>query len=159
MSLEIERRFLIPEIPAGWLEAAKAKPIRQGYLIIEEQRVLRVREKAGKYIMTVKSGFGLTRHEQEQLIDEELFAMLWPLTEGRRNIKTRHTRDIDGLTFELDIFAEDLAPLVMLEVEFADEAQARQFVPPAYCGREVTEDERYNNASLALFGLPEDFEA
>lgn len=159
MSLEIERRFLMPEVPAGWLDAAEGKPIRQGYLIVDEKRVLRIRQKGAKYVMTVKSGAGLTRHEEEQAIDQALFDLLWPLTEGRRNIKTRHTREIDGLVYELDVFEADLAPLIMLEVEFDNEASAHGFQPPGYVGREVTEDERYNNASLAVHGLPEDFSA
>ncbi len=159
MGTEIERRFLVADLPAYWLAQAQAHPIQQGYLLTEPDRVLRVRQKDDQFIMTVKSGQGLSRQEEEQTISAELFAMLWPLTIGRRNVKTRHVRTLDGLVYELDIFAENLAPLVMLEVEFRDEAQAHAFTPPSFVRREVTEDGRYTNAALALHGLPDDFAA
>lgn len=155
MSIEIERRFLLRELPAGWIEQARAVPIQQGYLIIESNRILRIRDKGNGCMMTVKSGAGMTRHEEEQSIPRELFTMLWPLTEGRRNEKTRYIREHSGLLFEIDVFEADLAPMIVLEVEFDDEVSAHAFVPPEWAGREVTEDERYNNASLALHGLPE----
>jgi adenylate cyclase len=39
-------------------------------------------------------------------------------------------------------------------VEFASTQAAKSFVPPAWFGEEVTEDSRYNNVSLALYGVP-----
>jgi CYTH domain-containing protein len=40
------------------------------------------------------------------------------------------------------------------EVEFASEAQARDFEPPDWIGAEVTGDERYLNETLATKGRP-----
>ncbi len=55
---------------------------------------------------------------------------------------------------ELDVFAGDLDGLVMAEVEFTSTEEMTAFVPPVWFGREVTDDGRYTNASLALHGLP-----
>ncbi len=157
MNSEIERRFLLRELPAGWAAKASMTPIRQGYLIIESGRVLRIRDSGKTCRITVKSGSGLLRQEQEQDISRELFQLLWPLTEGRRNEKSRYSRQVDGALFEIDVFAGALAPLIVLEVEFPSLEAAHAFTPPAFAGREVTEDPRYNNAALALDGLPPDW--
>ncbi len=158
MATEIERRFLLRQLPSGWIDSARACPMRQGYLVIEAERVLRIRDADGRCRITVKSGSGLLRQEQEQDIPRALFDLLWPLTEGRRNEKTRYSREVDGCLFEIDVFEGDQAPLIVLEVEFPTLDAARLFRPPDFAGREVTEDRRYNNAALALHGLPPDWD-
>jgi adenylate cyclase len=40
------------------------------------------------------------------------------------------------------------------EVEFPDETTAAGFEPPAWFGRELTDDWRYANRSLASDGMP-----
>lgn len=158
MDTEIERRFLLRELPAGWTDTSRISPIRQGYLIIESERVLRIRDSGERCRITVKSGSGLMRQEQEQDIPRVLFDLLWPLTEGRRNEKVRYSKQVDGRLFEIDVFEGAQAPLIVLEVEFPSLESARDFTPPAFAGREVTEDRRYNNAALALHGLPPDWD-
>lgn len=149
--IEIERRFLLAELPPDWAGQARASRIEQAYLLIEEDgRELRMRRRDGACSLAVKSGQGLSRQEQEQAISAELFDMLWPLTAGRRLEKTRYELMQAGHLFEVDVYAGDLAPLCVLEVEFTSLDQARAFTPPAQALRELTEDPRYRNASLAL---------
>lgn len=57
---------------------------------------------------------------------------------------------------ELDVFYGSLGGLIMAEVEFDSIEECDAFVPPKWFGREVTDDKRYTNHSLALHGLPED---
>ena len=59
-------------------------------------------------------------------------------------------------TAEVDEYAGALDGLVVAEVEFADEETARGFEPPAWFGRELTDDWRYANRSLAGDGMPEE---
>jgi adenylate cyclase len=40
------------------------------------------------------------------------------------------------------------------EVEFSSASESRRFAPPPWFGAEVTEDEHYKNANLALHGRP-----
>ena len=88
-------------------------------------------------------------------IEEERFASLWPLTEGRRVVKTRHLLLLDdGLTVELDVYAGDLEGLLTAEIEFPSEAASAAFAPPAWLGTDITGDPRYANQSLALNGRP-----
>ena len=59
----------------------------------------------------------------------------------------------------MDVFEEDLAPLVIAEVEFADEEQARAYSPPAWFGREITEDHAFSNSAMSRQGLPAEWKA
>ncbi len=58
------------------------------------------------------------------------------------------------LTVEVDVYAGDLEGLLTAEVEFPDEATAREFSAPEWLGRDVTDDERYANRALAVNGIP-----
>ncbi len=114
-----------------------------------------MRRRAGDATLTVKSGGGRSRVEEELAIEPERFERLWPLTEGRRIEKTRHlVPGPDGHVIEVDVYTGALAGLVVAEVEFAGEADADAFVLPDWLGREVTDDKRYKNQQLALDGAP-----
>lgn len=150
---EIERKFLVSDLPD--LTNARTEAIRQGYLTSPDDSVeVRIRQIGENYFITRKSGSGLTREEHEAHIDGVAFSRLWPATAARRIEKTRWTAPLsDQWQFELDIFDGALSGLKLVEVEFENASAARAFVPPAWFGREVTEDERFSNASLALHGL------
>jgi len=153
--VEIERKFLVAAPPAD-LERHPSSAIEQGYLAIEPGGIeVRVRRRDGASVLTAKAGTGRTRAEEEIEIDGAAFERLWPLTAGRRVEKVRHLIPAgDGLTIELDVYGGDLAGLVVAEVEFPDEAAADAFVPPAWLGADVTDDERYKNHRLAVDGRP-----
>jgi adenylate cyclase len=152
--MEVERKLLVGEPPPldGW----DAKRLEQGYLAITDDAEVRIRRADGDDgRLTVKSSPGLSRVEEELPLAPGAFERLWPLTEGRRLVKVRHTReDAPGVVFELDLYEGSLAGLAVLEVEFADEAAARAWTPPPWAGREVTGEKAYANQSLALHGAP-----
>ncbi len=152
--VEIERKFLASELPAGFLDQYQGEEIEQGYLILEDETELRIRKRSGRCTMTLKQGSGLERREQEQDIDGTLFFMLWPLTAGRRIEKTRYLIHQQEFCLELDIFTGALEPLVLLEVEFDTIADSRHFSPPVFVLCEVTHDRAYSNAMLATIGRP-----
>jgi len=151
---EIERKFVVDVLPEGMLASAKSRRIRQGYLVCQTAREIRIRDDAGQYFMTVKQGAGLKRQELEIGIDKRQFDALWPLTEGHRIEKERYQLSLSGVMLEIDVFAGGLAPLVMAEVEFDNEAASSAFTVPAFCTREVTYEADYKNACLAQNGLP-----
>jgi adenylate cyclase len=154
--VEIERKFTVRAAPAD-LGSHPSSAIEQGYLAIHEDGTeVRVRRRDGAAVLTVKSGGGLVRAEEEIALDGDMFERLWPLTEGRRIEKVRHLLPAPGpgIVIELDVYAGDLAGLVLAEVEFASEAAAAAFEPPAWLGPDVTEDARYKNQRLAVDGRP-----
>lgn len=150
---EIERKFRLAERPDS-LEGCVCEPIEQGYLVTDangiEVRVRRVGERAA---LTIKSGRGLARVEEETSIEPEQFDSLWKLTEGRRLRKRRYTVGADPAV-EVDVYDGPLEGLVVAEIEFDSRRDADRFDPPAWLEREVTADERYANRNLALEGLP-----
>lgn len=153
--MEIERKFLVHN-PPGELASYPSTQVRQGYLAIGPDGVeVRVRRYGDVATLTVKSPGGLVRVEEEIEIDEDRFGRLWPLTEGRRIDKRRHRVPLADLTVEVDVYGDALAGLMVAEVEFPSEVEARAFEPPDWFGAEVTTDARYRNQALATLGPPE----
>lgn len=155
---EIERKFLVPAQPPKIRGLRRAKPIAQGYLASDAERAVevRVRKKGKRCFLTVKVGNGARRTEVELPLKSQEFAALWPATKGRRIAKKRHRLPIKGsaAVIELDVYKDALAGLCVAEVEFPDERAARAFQPPAWFGRELTDDPAYRNAALARRGPP-----
>ncbi len=154
MSLEIERKFLVPSLPD--LTGLKKAVVRQGYLTAPtDSTELRLRQKNDLYFLTLKGAGNMVRVEREAEITAEQFGTFWPETEGRRVEKERFTGRLQsGLEFELDVFQGELAPLRLVEVEFASEEEAMEFDPPDWFGVDVTEDKRFKNKNLAIEGKP-----
>lgn len=152
---EIERKLLVdvpPPLEDGTWSASR---LEQGYLAITEDVEVRVRRVDGDVArLTVKSAPGLSRVEEELDLDGEAFERLWPLTEGRRVVKTRWTRRDGDVVLELDLYEGSLSGLATLEVEFASEEAAAAWTPPSWAGRDVTGEKAYANQSLALYGAP-----
>jgi adenylate cyclase len=152
--LEIERKFLLDELPP---DLPEGREIEQGYLAVADDGVeVRVRRHGDEMTLTVKSGPGHVRVEEEFEIDERRFEALWPLTEGRRVSKIRHRVALgDKIVAEVDVYHGDHDGLLVAEVEFASVEASERFEAPEWLGREVTGDARYGNQSLALRGRPD----
>src|SRR3954452_19630844 len=118
--VEIERKFVLDRRPEG---LGDGDLIEQGYLAIAPDGVeVRIRRRAGHASLTVKSGPGAVRTEEEFEIDPRRFDALWPLTEGRRLVKTRYLVRLERcMTAELDVYGGEHAGLVTAEVEFPSE--------------------------------------
>ncbi|WP_075187605.1 CYTH domain-containing protein [Teredinibacter haidensis] len=154
MGLEIERKFLIEELPLEKLCAEKSQNLIQGYLFLEENQEIRLRKKGEQYFLTQKTGNGLVREENEEEISIQVFSMLWPYTEGKRVEKQRFHFEYMTHECEIDVYSGDLADLMVMEVEFENEEAAANFSPPPFCMRDITSDKRFKNACLAKLGKP-----
>jgi CYTH domain-containing protein len=153
MATEIERKFLLGELPAT-LRLARGEAIKQGYLALDGDTEVRLRTGSQAPRLTIKSGRGEVRTEVELPVEGRDAQALWELTAGRRIEKTRRVMRVGGVEAEVDEYAGALAGLFVVEVEFPDEAAARAFEPPPWFGRELTGDPAYANRSLACVGLP-----
>ncbi len=156
--LEIERRYLIRLPDEGLLDslARRRDWIEQTYLSAEAgvaERV-RVRRPPGGepgYTHTVKRRrSALVREETEREIGPEEYAalLLRRDPELRTVVKTRWCVPFAGHTLEIDRFPfwSDRA---LLEVELGEEGESVTLPPWLEVLREVTEDGRYTNRSLA----------
>jgi adenylate cyclase len=157
--VEIERKFLVEQVPTD-LGTYPSDPIEQGYIAITEDGVeVRIRRYGDDAFLTIKSGRGQQRLEEEIEIDGRRFHSLWPLTEGRRITKRRYRIPYEqAALIELDVYDGALQGLVTAEVEFDSSAAASAFAPPEWLGAEVTDEPEYKNQALAVDGLPRSFQ-
>lgn len=145
--MEIERKYLIPHIPSG-LDIKETHIIEQGYLCTSP--VVRIRKDNDQYILTYKSKGLMVREEYNLPLTEAAYEHLKEKTDGRIIKKTRHVIPLgSSLSIELDIFQEDLAPLVLAEVEFPTKEMADAFTPPDWFGEDVTFSPLYHNSALS----------
>lgn len=150
--VEIERKYLLRQMPALKQMEAQVLRIEQGYLPGERltERVRRVRT-AGEthYYRTVKLGKGIRRVEVEEETTERVFRRMWPLTRGRRVRKVRFRVEQGGYTWEIDRFSD--RRLVLAEVELQSEDDVAE--PPPWLRRviirDVTDEGEFTNVNLA----------
>jgi CYTH domain-containing protein/CHAD domain-containing protein len=148
---EIERKYLLSALPPAAATASAAE-IEQGWLPGERlrERLRRVRDADGeRFYRTVKLGSGLQRLELEEETSADLFAALWPHTQGCRVVKRRYRVRQGTLTWEIDEFLD--RDLLLAEVELPDPATAvtvPDWLAP-HLVREVTGDQAYVNLNLA----------
>jgi CYTH domain-containing protein/CHAD domain-containing protein len=152
---EVERKFLLGELPSG-LEARDRIEIEQGYLALDEGAEVRVRLAGSEGTIAAKSGSGLEREEVEVEIDATRARELLDACGADRLRKRRHLVPLgDGLCAEVDVYRGELGGLAVVEVEFPDAERAAAFAPPRWFGRELTGDAAFANRSLATRGMPE----
>lgn len=148
MPLEIERKFLVKSQDYKLL----AIPIMysQGYLAILPDREVRVRKAGNRNFITIKIRINDTsRHEFEYPVPaEDADFMLQNLCVGPVVEKLRYRIPQRDLSWEVDEFTGANAGLVIAEIELPDSDYT--FEKPGWVGEEVTGDDRYLNAALAL---------
>ena len=147
MGLEIERKFLIKQ--DKWQPPNKGKIYRQGYIYTHNGNTVRIRVAGDEGYLTLKSKTtGSTRAEFEYTIPlAEAEEMLDSLCDRPLIEKIRYKVTVDGFLWEVDKFLGDNEGLLLAEVELEKEGQ--DIVLPEWIDKEVTDDPRYYNASLA----------
>lgn len=145
--MEIERKYLIHTLP-DHLEQYPKRELEQGYLCTAP--VVRIRKDNERYELTYKSKGLMVREEHNLPLTEEAYTHLKTKIDGRLISKTRYLIPLgEALTVELDVFHDDLAPLLLAEVEFPDEESANRFTPPDWFGEDVTFSSKYHNSNLS----------
>ena len=146
--MEIERQFLVKTLP---VLPSEYEFLRQGYVALLPE--IRIRQLGGaRFTLTVKRGAGLVREEWETEISRTEFdSLAMRLCPDTVMIEKRRYRILlaDGHTAELHVHEGHLAGFSYVEVEFPTEQAANCFEPPAWFGREVTEDARFSYGTLA----------
>lgn len=147
MAKEIERKFLIDL--AQWQQVIKpaGQHYRQGYLVTDPQKTIRVRLTDTTGYLTIKGiSVGATRLEYEYEI---------PLAEAKELLdnfaiselsKIRYNITFANKLWEVDEFLGDNAGLLVAEIELQSEEE--QFSLPPWVTAEVTGEEKYYNSNL-----------
>ena len=149
MNIEIERKFLINQIPKNFDNKFH---IKQFYIHVDDKFVQRLRlfnnEKA---IMSLKQNCsGLSRYEFEYEIPLKDAEKIVSIANACFIEKVRHIIYFDSIKWEVDEFLGNNKGLIIAEVELEHETQEIKF--PDWIGKEVTNQNKYYNYNLALKG-------
>ena len=144
--MEIERKFLVHSLPSG-LETYRMHMIEQAYLNTDP--VVRVRREDEDFYMTYKGRGLIAREEYNLPLNAAAYAHLKEKADGNVITKRRYLIPLDGLTAELDVFEGAFEGLSLVEVEFESMEQAAAFIPPAWFGRDVSEEGSFQNSRLS----------
>ena len=146
MGKETERKFLI--IHELWPKDTPRKLIRQGYLLIQKDKTIRVRISGDEAFLTIKGATeGISRDELEYKIPpEDAIFLLDKYCEKPLVEKYRHRAEYKGHWWEIDVFLGENEGLILAEIELGSENE--DFDKPEWVGREVTYELRYYNSQL-----------
>jgi len=155
MATEIERKFLVSG--DGWRKlVTQQTQFRQGYLSSNAKATVRVRsmDDARAYLTIKGASRGMSRAEYEYPLPIADAREMLAIAEPHVIEKIRHLVPFEGLVWEVDVFGGHHEGLLIAEVELTSDDQ--HVAIPDWIGREVTDDDRYYNASLSrTTGLPE----
>ncbi|NHA03928.1 CYTH domain-containing protein [Mucilaginibacter sp. HC2] len=149
MGIEIERKFLVDHEQWRQLSKPAGKHYRQGYILSDDIKTIRVRVTDEHGYITIKGKTkGISRLEYEYII---------PVNEGVELLnnfatseleKTRYCINYEGKIWEVDDFLGENQGLLVAEIELEDEAE--KFKLPPWITVEVTGDKKYYNSALSL---------
>jgi adenylate cyclase len=149
MGKEIERKFLIDQQKWDSLTKPEGKLFRQGYLLTDKDKTIRVRATESKGFLTIKGQtIGATRMEYEYEIPVgEAIELLDNFSLSELS-KTRYEIPFSGKFWEVDVFLGDNKGLIVAEIEL--ESENETFDLPDWVTTEVTEEEKYYNSNLTV---------
>lgn len=166
--MEIERKFLIKELPANLAEYP-CHLIEQAYLCTDP--VIRIRRQDDEYYLTYKGKGLMSREEYNLPLNKDAYEHLLSKADGNIISKRRYviplenpqfangflpakdttaqTKHFSGLKIELDLFEAPFQSLILAEVEFPTEEMANAFLMPDWFLEDVTCDPAYHNSNLS----------
>lgn len=138
--IEQERKFLLLSMPETYVKFE----IKQGYLILDGNKHLRVRivddEKAYLTFKTVHTPKVRTEYEYEISLSDAVEMYHNSIYQLK---KTRYRTMFDGNFVDIDVYPDGLS---VVEIEYEKELSKL----PDYCGEEITGVEKYSNINLAI---------
>ncbi|MCW3105935.1 MAG: hypothetical protein JWQ09_441 [Segetibacter sp.] len=149
MGVEIERKYLVNK--KMWDNTPKddSYQVRQGYILNEENKTIRIRLTDNKGYITIKGASkGSSRPEFEYPIPIEDAEELLKSFCTQYISKIRHNITYKNKLWEVDEFLDDNAGLIIAEIELKSEGET--FDLPGWVEKEVTGDAKYYNSNLSL---------
>ena len=149
MGVEIERKYLVDHKKWAALKKPKGIHYKQGYLLNDEKRTVRVRvsdKKAHLNLKSAMSGFSRKEYEYEIPLEEGL-EILDGFAKSATE-KIRYEIPFDGYVWEVDEFLGDNKGLIVAEIELESETDV--YEKPDWVGKDVTDDDRYTNSRLSI---------
>jgi adenylate cyclase len=148
MGLEIERKFLVSKEKWNSLYKPQGQFLRQGYLLAEPNKTIRVRLSDKAAYLTIKGvSIGASRPEFEYEIPKDEAKELLDKFSISDITKIRYEIEFKNKLWEVDEFLDKNLGLLVAEIELSDEDE--HFDIPDWIDIEVTGEEKYYNSNLA----------
>jgi|SRR5579859_5749973 len=149
MGSEIERKYLIDYEKWQKIEKPSGQLYRQGYLLTDPKKTIRVRITEANGFLTIKGlTVGATRPEYEYEIPVSDAAELLDKFSISELSKIRYKISLNNKIWEIDEFLGDSIGLIIAEIELKSEDE--HFEIPEWVDKEVTGDEKYYNSNLTI---------
>ena len=147
MATEIERKFLVKNPPLYLAE--KKVSIKQGYIVNDKEKVIRVRKEENSFFLTIKGRQkGISRLEYDFPIPKnDADELITHFCNDEMIEKTRYYVKHGEHLWEIDEFHKKNAGLIVAEIELKSEDEI--FEPPSWIMQEVTSIGKYYNMNLA----------
>ncbi|MGO3741076.1 hypothetical protein [Kerstersia sp.] len=149
--IEHERRFLITaapklsDLPFRWIEDLYISATRMRLRAITHGGVQQHEFKLCKKYPSEDSFAGAIVNVYLTEAEHAVFAQL----PGKRIRKRRHRLEFAATTFAVDIFEDQLAGLILCEVEAASAENLQAIPTPGWLGQEITGDPFFRGGNLA----------
>jgi len=149
MGKEIERKYLVDHEKWDKVDKPAGQLYRQGYLLTDPQKTIRVRLAGAKGYLTIKGlSVGATRLEYEYEIPLEEAKELLDNFSVAELSKTRYKINFNNKVWEIDEFLNENSGLIIAEIELQSENEV--FDIPEWVEKEVTGEEKYYNSNLTI---------
>lgn len=154
MPLEIEKKFLVNKEKWNKTDKPKGQFFRQGYLLTDPNKTIRVRVTDTKSYLTIKGlSIGATRHEFEYELPKDEAEQLLDMFAISDLTKIRYKILFNDKLWEVDEFLGDNQGLIVAEIELQSEEEA--FDLPHWAESEVTGEDKYYNSNLSILPYKE----
>lgn len=149
MGIEIERKFLVNQDQWHDIEKPVGEFYRQGYLLTDPKKTIRVRQTSDKGFLTIKGiSLGASRAEFEYEIPFEEAKELLDQFSVSELSKIRYKILFEEKLWEVDEFLGENQGLIVAEIEL--ESEEEKFALPYWIGKEVTGENQFYNSNLTL---------
>lgn len=149
MGLEIGRKYLVDHQKWQQIDKPKGQLYRQGYLLTDPNKTIRVRQTTEKGFLTIKGlSIGASRPEYEYEIPFDEAKELLDNFSISELSKIRYKIIFEKKVWEVDEFLGENIGLIVAEIELKSEDE--EFGIPEWVAKEVTGQEKYYNSNLTL---------
>jgi len=152
--LEVERKYLLDQPPAGLLEQGCSWHIIDRYVIDTRFRLRRMTSPSGLHLLKFTQKYRGDGQDETQTtitnmyLNETEYHLLAQLP-AREIIKKRYHYDYQNRQYRIDIFEEELAGLILAEIEAERVEDVAGLPIPPFAIAEVTTDLFFTGGNLA----------
>lgn len=153
--VELERRFLLRELPEGMTRASEHVQIWDNYLTNTRLRLRKLRipqTRQWKLKLTQKFAPEPADFSRTIITNTYLSAAEYEVLsvfEGNEIRKNRYPFEHEGRAFSLDVFLGALWGLILAETSFETDEEMNDFQLPSFAVMDVTNDEMFTGGRLA----------